>query len=324
MARFILVFALGLAALAAPAVAQNGTGAVPATGLLMPPAPYDSTVTPRRPLNVQAQVTAAPETRPAEAAPGTLPQNGSEAAKQAAPAPSNGEAAQQPAPVTPNGSEAAKQPAPVTPNGSEAAKQPAPVPPNGSEAAKQGPAGPAKGAEAAPQPSPMAPDAAEAAKPAAPASPNGTAAARNGASPVPQNGVAAETKPAETTEGRFTFSRMNDGYVRLDNRTGQVSFCSKRTVGWTCQLAAEDRGVLENEIARLQEENASLKKDLLTRGLPLPGGMKDEPRADQAERQPFGLPADPNLERMKEMVEKVWRQLVDMITTLQKDILKKS
>jgi len=133
----------------------------------------------------------------------------------------------------------------------------------------------------------------------------------------------AESPAAESAESRYTFSRVQDGYVRLDNRTGQVSFCGKRTVGWTCQLAPEDRGVFENEIARLQEENAALKKDLLKRGLPLPSGAKPAPSAAQNER-PFALPGEPNLDRMKVFVEKVWRRLVDLIVSLQKDVLKKS
>jgi hypothetical protein len=157
--------------------------------------------------------------------------------------------------------------------------------------------------------------------------PGGTAEARpNANAESKQNGVAEAKPPSDNADGRFTFSRMNDGYVRLDNRTGQVSFCGKRSVGWTCQLAPDDRGVLENEIARLQEENVILKRDLLGRGLPLPGTVKPEPqpRASQNERAPFSLPHDPNIERMKVMVEKMWRQLVDMITALQKDVLKKS
>lgn len=143
---------------------------------------------------------------------------------------------------------------------------------------------------------------------------------------APQQGSAAEGKPADNAESRFTFTRMNDGYVRLDNRTGQVSVCSKRTVGWTCQLAAEDRGVLENEISRLQEENVGLKKELLSNGLPLPGSMKGEKgEAPVAHNErSFSLPSEPNIERMKVMVEKAWRRLVDMITTLQKEVLKKS
>jgi hypothetical protein len=139
---------------------------------------------------------------------------------------------------------------------------------------------------------------------------------------APPNGAAAEGKPTENAQGRFTFSRVNEEYVRLDNRTGQVSVCSKRTVGWTCQLAPEDRGVLENEIARLQEENALLKKELLVHGMPLPGSMKGEPPAPPAARNERTF--DPNIDRMKVMVEKAWRRLVDMISALQKDVLNKS
>ena len=142
---------------------------------------------------------------------------------------------------------------------------------------------------------------------------------------APQNGATANNQPAGSVngEGRFTFSRVTEGYVRLDHRTGQVSFCSKRAVGWTCQLAPEDSGAFENEVARLQEENAALKKELLTRGVALPGPMKTEPPVVRNDR-PFAPPNDPTIERVKGLVEKAWRQLVDMITALQKDVLKKT
>ena len=141
---------------------------------------------------------------------------------------------------------------------------------------------------------------------------------------APQHGAEADSKLPDNAEGRFTFGRMNDGYVRLDNRTGQVSFCSRRTVGWACQLAPEDRGVFENEIARLQEDNAMLKKVLLTHGLALPGSMKGDVPTAQTARPSFSLPSDAQIERMKGVVEQAWRRLVDLIATLQKDVLKKS
>jgi hypothetical protein len=147
---------------------------------------------------------------------------------------------------------------------------------------------------------------------------------RAAADTAQQDGAAADNKLPENAEGRFTFGRMSDGYVRLDNRTGQVSFCSKRTVGWTCQLAPEDRGVFENEITRLQEENATLKKELLTNGLALPGSMKNEVPMAQNDRPSFTMPSDEQIDRMKGMVGKAWRRLVDLISTLQKDVLKKS
>ncbi len=139
---------------------------------------------------------------------------------------------------------------------------------------------------------------------------------------APENSP-AESRPPETAEGRYSFSRVQDGYLRLDNRSGQVSFCSKRTVGWTCQLAPEDRAAFESEIARLQEENVALKRDLLGRGLPLPGSMKAEPPVVRNDKN-FSLPSDPNFDRMKDFVEQVWRRLVALIVSLQKDVLKKS
>ncbi|MEX0751983.1 MAG: hypothetical protein WD073_03545 [Xanthobacteraceae bacterium] len=140
---------------------------------------------------------------------------------------------------------------------------------------------------------------------------------------MPAEGAPAESPAGEGAQSRYTFSRVQDGYVRLDNRTGQVSYCGKRTVGWACQLSPDDRAVLENEIIRLQEENAVLKKDLLKRGLPLPSSTKPDSPVAQNE-QPLSLPSEPNLDRMKSFVETVWRRLVDLIVTLQKDVLKKS
>src|SRR5262245_22433212 len=78
----------------------------------------------------------------------------------------------------------------------------------------------------------------------------------------------AQPAPPEAGDGRFTFSRADDGgYLRLDGRTGQVSLCNRRASGWQCQLVPDERVALEAEIARLQSDNAALKKELLSRNL---------------------------------------------------------
>src|SRR5882672_7204448 len=59
---------------------------------------------------------------------------------------------------------------------------------------------------------------------------------------------------------RYAFNRVNDGFLRLDNVTGNVSYCGPTSVGWACQAVPEDRAALETEIARLQDEVASLKQ----------------------------------------------------------------
>ena len=80
----------------------------------------------------------------------------------------------------------------------------------------------------------------------------------------------ADDPTPDSGGGRYTFSKVAEGLLRLDTQTGEVSVCSQRTVGWACQAVPEDRAVLESEIARLRKNNAALKKELLARGLPLP------------------------------------------------------
>ena len=88
---------------------------------------------------------------------------------------------------------------------------------------------------------------------------------------------ARKTAQPEGDDNRYTFNRADDGYLRLDGRTGQVSLCTRRTVGWACQTVADERSALEAEIARLQNENVALKRELLAHNLPLPGVVKPEP-----------------------------------------------
>ncbi len=135
----------------------------------------------------------------------------------------------------------------------------------------------------------------------------------------------ADDTPPDAANGRYTFSKQADGYVRLDRQTGEVAQCSQREVGWACIAAPEDRAVLESEIARLRAENAALKQDLLGRGLPLPPGMMPAPAAPPSVAQKDGptlqLPSDADIDRMAAFVGRVWHRLVDAIANAQKQVL---
>jgi hypothetical protein len=139
---------------------------------------------------------------------------------------------------------------------------------------------------------------------------------------VPAFAARAQNTPPDTEESRYVFNRVQDGFVRLDTKTGQVSLCSRRTV-WTCDVVADERVALDNEIARLQAENAMLKKELLARGLDLPGGVKPPPPEARGGDQEFKLPSNAEFERMMAFLEKTWRRLVEMMNNFQRDILKK-
>jgi hypothetical protein len=134
----------------------------------------------------------------------------------------------------------------------------------------------------------------------------------------------AQGAPAESDDSRYTFNRADEGYLRLDGRTGQVSICTRRPVGWACQAVADERTALESEIARLQTENVTLKKELLARNLPLPGTAKPDQPPAKPEEPRLQLPSEAELNKVMSFLDKVWRRLVDMIVTLQKDMSNKS
>jgi hypothetical protein len=135
--------------------------------------------------------------------------------------------------------------------------------------------------------------------------------------------VCADEGTPESEEGRYTFSKIADGFIRLDMQTGEVSTCSQRTVGWACQAVPEDRAVLEKEIGRLRAENALLKRDLISRGLPLPAGTMPEPPGVRDDGRGLHRGGS-DFDRMMAFMGRVWHRLVEAITQAQKQVLNKS
>ena len=135
----------------------------------------------------------------------------------------------------------------------------------------------------------------------------------------------ADDAPPPTDTARFTFNKVADGFLRLDGQTGAVALCSQRTVGWACQTAPEDRTVLESEIARLRSENAALKRELLSHGLPLPAGATPEPPATAADGGvTLRLPSNAEIDRAVALVGRVWHRLVEAIARAQNHMFNKS
>jgi hypothetical protein len=148
---------------------------------------------------------------------------------------------------------------------------------------------------------------------------------------VPQNpGPDANPKAAENMvprrpASRFTFSRVDGDFLRLDTMSGQVAICSQHAAGWACQAVPEDRAALEKEIARLQDEIASLKSELAALRAPPPLRPPAElaPPADKNGGAKIKLPTHEDIERARVAIESAWRRLVDMLVNLQKDMLRK-
>jgi hypothetical protein len=73
--------------------------------------------------------------------------------------------------------------------------------------------------------------------------------------------VLAQQADAEQN-GRYTMTPAPDGFLRLDTRTGAVSLCTLVAGAVQCRASADERGALDQEITRLSNENADLRKKL--------------------------------------------------------------
>ncbi len=126
------------------------------------------------------------------------------------------------------------------------------------------------------------------------------------------SGGAAAAQEPETQGGqnRYSFYKVADGFLRLDLQTGQAALCSKQAVGWACLAVAEDRAVLENEITRLHRENARLKEDLLSHGLPLPAGVAPEPEGSKGRPH---LPGVGDLQRIVTAFGRLWQRFIEAV-----------
>ncbi|MBV8745095.1 MAG: hypothetical protein JO134_08650 [Xanthobacteraceae bacterium] len=127
----------------------------------------------------------------------------------------------------------------------------------------------------------------------------------------------AAAQSPDADDKRFTLYKVDDGYLRLDGRTGTVSLCTRPDSGWVCRTVPDERSALESEIGRLAAENAELKRTLLDRDASLPG-LPPRPPADVGVGS--AAPAGSDAERVVALAEKLWRRTLDVIGNLKRDL----
>jgi hypothetical protein len=161
--------------------------------------------------------------------------------------------------------------------------------------------------------------------------------------PPPPVPLRAQDNPQQASSGRYSFNRVDDGLLRLDNESGEVAYCSARAAGWACEVVAIDRSASEAEtagaqkqvallaklhaaIAQLQNEVASLRKEVADLNAPPPPPRPPADLtspADKSSDLSVKLPTQQDVARAKDYLEGAWRRLVEMIVGLQKDIMRK-
>jgi hypothetical protein len=100
--------------------------------------------------------------------------------------------------------------------------------------------------------------------------------------------------------GRYVLKDVEGGYLRLDTRTGALSHCRPRERQWLCESVADDRKVLQDEIAALESENAKLKERIAE--------LESQPR--------LKLPSQQDLDRAMSLFERLMKRLMDFARNL--------
>ena len=113
--------------------------------------------------------------------------------------------------------------------------------------------------------------------------------------------MAGLASPAMAETGRYVMEETENGYVRMDTATGEMSICSERNGQLVCKLAADERAAFQETLDRLEERVARLE-ERLDRGL--------------AERV---LPSDEEVERGLDNMEKFFRRFFGIVEEFEKD-----
>jgi hypothetical protein len=114
--------------------------------------------------------------------------------------------------------------------------------------------------------------------------------------------LAATAMPAPAQEsGRYTMEPAEGGYVRLDTRTGEMSFCESRDGQLVCEMAADERRAFEEALDSLSERVAALETAIGKRGTT------------------GELPSEEEFDRTMGMMEKFIRRFFAIVEDLNRD-----
>ena len=135
------------------------------------------------------------------------------------------------------------------------------------------------------------------------------------------------TEPRD--EDQYHVVEIEDGLVRIDRRTGEITECQDSANGWVCRLSADDRLAYEAEINRLDAEVERLENELVVAreasggagqdASPIPS-PEDETSQDGVLRDRLDLPTDEELDAVMETAEEVVRRFFGMVEDLREDL----
>ena len=109
--------------------------------------------------------------------------------------------------------------------------------------------------------------------------------------------------PAHAEPGRFVMEPTEDGYVRMDTQTGEMSICAAEDAQIVCTPIADERAAFQEKLEELEARIA-----LLERRLNMSAGSA-------IARE--GLPSDEEFERGLDRMEDFMRRFMGLLDEFQ-------
>jgi len=129
---------------------------------------------------------------------------------------------------------------------------------------------------------------------------------------------------------RFVIEREMDGYLRLDRKTGDLSFCRIKESGLSCVSSAEERAAWAADIARLEDRIERIERELAVRDSQDDADEPENREQDFRSQGPGQEPgsqengeAEAELDRALDLAEKAWRRFADMIRQMKDDLARR-
>ncbi len=105
--------------------------------------------------------------------------------------------------------------------------------------------------------------------------------------------------------GRYSMSPADGGFVRLDRKTGAMTFCTKADASWNCSPMGDAQQSTNAELEKLQAENKDLKDS--KRNLEEMLGMADpdKPKAPEtgSTAPPMKVPSEQDVDQAFDYIE---------------------
>jgi hypothetical protein len=109
--------------------------------------------------------------------------------------------------------------------------------------------------------------------------------------------------PAAADSGRYVMEKTENGYVRMDTATGEMSICAEKNGQIICKLAADERAAFQDALDRLEERVARLEAHISSDGV--------------VQRV---LPSDEEIDRGLDNMEKFFRRFFGIVEEFDQDM----